>query len=117
MNAQMIRVISSPSSSTTGLSTLIFATRTPASYVGWWGGRGTPSDEAEGLHGAAHLDGLGARGVDPGAGELVDREPRNDPPVAAGRRDREGRHEALRDAVRPVGDDRRRGPDATLGAG
>jgi hypothetical protein len=39
MNVQMMCVISSPSSSTTGLSTLIFATGTPAWYVGVVGGR------------------------------------------------------------------------------
>jgi hypothetical protein len=35
MNCQMMRVISSPSSSTTGLSTLIFA----IAYLAWGNGR------------------------------------------------------------------------------
>src|SRR3954466_13192215 len=63
MNCQMIRVISSPSSSTTGLSTLIFAMRTPAStYLDVKISVG--SDEAKGPNGVPLLRQLGDRPVD-----------------------------------------------------
>src|SRR4051794_30152701 len=120
MNCQMIRVISSPSSSTTGFCTLIFATglllsprlRRAVERSYGWCSEGRTSDETEALHGVALLDQLRHRRVDAGAREVVDVEALDDLPLAARGRHREGRHQALGDAVRAVGHDRRRGPVA-----
>src|SRR5437868_6719621 len=72
---------------------------------GGWG-----SDEAELLDRVALFDQLGDRGVDAGAGEVVDLQALDDLPLATDRADGEGGDDALGDAVGAVGHDRGGGP-------
>src|SRR3954452_2131380 len=117
MNDQMIRVISSPSSSTTGFATLIFATDGPPGQVP---GMGTTTsarrrgmrelDESEARDGLALLLQLRDRRVDAAAGEVVDLQPLHDLPPPVARDARERREDPLGHAVGAVGRDRRGGP-------
>src|SRR5690606_3986992 len=117
MNAQMIRVISSPSSSTTGPATLIFAMLSNSWTVTFFLSTSRyqmPSDQPEGCHGVALLTQLLDRGVDALPRELVHVQALDDLPRTVPRDHRERRDQPFGHAVGAVRHDAGRGP-VTLG--
>src|SRR5690625_2644370 len=88
---------------------------------GWWvmppECRGAPrSDQAQLTHRVTFLDQLGDRGIDPGAGALVDLQALNDLPPAIPAAHREGGDQTLGHTVGAVGGQGHRRPLLTRGA-